>query len=260
MDSLEVADARRVERRDRHAVAADELMRVTKRTSFATPFVVVIGCSGPAVVPPPPPPLRPEPADASVIDAVRCYSGDLICEGPKCGAIGGEGGVIVPVTSVHVGSDGLGIVVKTPPNVRVQEWWRGVFVDDNDQPIAGTEFRIDAAGNGVFATGIAATCDLPSPRVSVWPPADYVPPKPRKPRGPTFNPPRPFDAKIVRVEVQGSETIVTFDAGSDRGVTSRARATVASKIDCAIIRVDAKRAMCRLRATDITATTITIAP
>jgi hypothetical protein len=78
------------------------------------------------------------------------------------------------------------------------------------------------------------------------------------------NPPRPFRAKVVRVEVQGDAYVVTFDKGSNEGVTKESRIRFVDDLDrkssaeCRIIRVQERQTICRYNSTQPATATVEI--
>lgn len=181
-------------------------------------------------------------------------SSELECDNCDIDVFRGGKEALGRVLEVQRSGAKMRVLVEVPTSVEVRSArWRVHFVDDRLEPIS-VQYKIDDGGRGGFAFVIDEACELPSLRVF----AREMPP-PRPPRV-TYNPPRPFEAKVLRVEVQGSATFVTFDVGSDRGVTRQTTARVTRDVECKIIRVEKVETVCRLVANGVAPTTIHVSP
>jgi hypothetical protein len=229
------------------------------RTTFATPFVVVLGCGHPADRPPvapdepdvEPPPfvlVRPDAMPLAPLalapDAALppCSAGTIVCEGEGCQFVLRDGGKDPTFTSRVTN-----VKTEYPPDFEIaipkdfmpdnaSGFGRGVFLDREGQPMKNTEFPVRLTPTGVLGT-LEHECVLPSNRVQVtlFDLPGKLPDVPgpldhkcrpvgkvicNPPRPPTGNPPAPMKQRIVKYEQQGTSLILTVPVGSDEGVAN----------------------------------------
>lgn len=138
-------------------------MRTRRRTSFAAPFVMVIGCTRTAV-PPAPPPLRPEPEPVVERKPSACVEGVVVCNDCEVSARGTAAhGRVVEVERIDTST--IRVIVEIPPSTPIdQNTWRAQFVTEH-MGFIGDDFPIRTLAPGKFAVLIADACQLPSPRL-----------------------------------------------------------------------------------------------
>jgi hypothetical protein len=279
MDPTEVAGADDREWRRKNASAANELMRAERRTRFATPFVVVVGCSSPAV-PPVEEPLRPEPApfvipavaepsvptDASVVATPLPCNEQVDCKDCKIEMFKGGTSGVGRVTSIRGEEWRVRLEVELPKKLAVFSWYRAFFVDENLESLAAPELKITRTGTGRMTVEARTGCELPSKLVYVWnaPPEVPVcqrpgvrcnPPHPDKP-----TPLEPISGRVIKTEYGADSITVWISAGTDVGVTRNATARFESGEGCQIIYIGKRETICKLVGTKLPSQTLKIAP
>jgi hypothetical protein len=138
-------------------------MRAQRRTSFATPFVMVVGCSG-AAVPPAPPPLRPEPEPIVERNPSPCVNGVVECADCEVSARGTSArGRVIGVERMDAAN--MRVIVEVPTSTPLdQNVWRAQFVTEH-MGFIGEDFPIEKIDAGKFAIRIPDACELPSLRL-----------------------------------------------------------------------------------------------
>ena len=242
------------------------------RTTFAAPFVLVIGCGHPAIRPSPEPPTvadellddAPPPIDARPIDAACTPIGDIPCATDDCkprtsGATDFEARVI----RIWRIADGLGVEIERPPGVEAPDSsWDADFVDSAVPSGQRDKLYVADSTTADHVIGqLYKTCTLPGTRVRLYPRPERGRPRATpcctNPPPPSLEPrrPDPIEARVIKVEVAGGSTLVTLGKGERDGVDRSWRATLGdSNIPCEVVRVTDRSTICKLTATDVTAT------
>jgi hypothetical protein len=153
------------------------LLVLRRRTVFATPFVVVLGCSHPGERATTTTPMTiPDDAPVKTSEPVETASdnGNLPCpEGRRCNPPAPVVEKIVIDGSAHgpqsKEADGLFFRVSLDMGGEVTSSFTGVFLDDRG-PIADTEFVVKTRSGKTLICVIKGRDQLPSKRVRIYEP------------------------------------------------------------------------------------------